>query len=644
MNEITPSIYKETGSFRHWCYKILPLVYDDSLSYYELLCKVVKAIGDVISNMDGVRDDMDKLVVAYNELKNYVDTYFDSLDVSAEVDQKLDQMAADGTLANIINDQIFQDIERELKEDIARSPFNLSEANKKKYLDESTNAIASYFASGVSLDSVVGQSNVTPKTAYVYTDGEKGYMGVLGQGSEGFVYTDTKVINGLTYPVAYVDCSQFVSLITKCRPFNDSPFQYAFTHMPNVDKTTLRSKCVENGYLDDDQYYTFDFFNYIYTARMAFIMNNSGNQLRVVSNKLTSAEVEFTEYAQTLEDGDLLFIGNPVKYKDETGDKKKRYLGMHHVGIFYKTLDKLNAAAAQYNITLRDIDNGLRSEHGYIVHCTGVTNEATNTLRINTLYAYANTLPDEGVRIVYSCKPYANSLNSNKARRAISYMFSEYDKFGFGDRNGNYNYIRCNEDDKGRMLFQQISYNGAQIPEGSDLNTIGDGYYRCSNKQNILNMPEVNSSVFDLITVGTEAGSATGMQILVTGNQGIAFRKAGVKGSGRMWGDWGIYEAGAVPPAPEQRKFACGFIEFSGGLPSGTKTIQNIDYSSSGFTNPRVFLTFQCGNDFSYDRYPNISVSIGTKTATGAEIVAVNANADASLTSFGVFWFAIEQD
>ena len=102
-------------------------------------------------------------------------------------------------------------------------------------------------------------------------------------------------------------------------------------------------------------------------------------------------------------------------------------------------------------------------------------------------------------------------------------------------------------------------------------------------------MPEVNSSVFDLITVGTEAGSQTGMQILVTGNQGIAFRKAGVKGDGRKWGDWGIYEAGAVPPTPEQRKFACGFIEFSGGLPSQTKTIQNINYASSGFTNPRVF-------------------------------------------------------
>ena len=27
--------------FRFWCQKVLPLVYDDSLSYYELLCKVI---------------------------------------------------------------------------------------------------------------------------------------------------------------------------------------------------------------------------------------------------------------------------------------------------------------------------------------------------------------------------------------------------------------------------------------------------------------------------------------------------------------------------------------------------------------------------------------------------------------------------
>lgn len=36
--------------FHYWCYKILPLVYDDSLSYYEVLCKAVEKLNLVIEN------------------------------------------------------------------------------------------------------------------------------------------------------------------------------------------------------------------------------------------------------------------------------------------------------------------------------------------------------------------------------------------------------------------------------------------------------------------------------------------------------------------------------------------------------------------------------------------------------------------
>ena len=38
----------ELKHFRYWCYKVLPLVYDDSLSYYEVLCKVVDYINKLI--------------------------------------------------------------------------------------------------------------------------------------------------------------------------------------------------------------------------------------------------------------------------------------------------------------------------------------------------------------------------------------------------------------------------------------------------------------------------------------------------------------------------------------------------------------------------------------------------------------------
>ena len=48
-------------SFRMWCQKVLPLVYDDSLSYYEVLCKVVTYLNNVIEGTNGVIDDVEEL-------------------------------------------------------------------------------------------------------------------------------------------------------------------------------------------------------------------------------------------------------------------------------------------------------------------------------------------------------------------------------------------------------------------------------------------------------------------------------------------------------------------------------------------------------------------------------------------------------
>ena len=41
---------------RFWCQKVMPLVYEDSLSYYELLCKVVNKLNEVIKSVDGIPD------------------------------------------------------------------------------------------------------------------------------------------------------------------------------------------------------------------------------------------------------------------------------------------------------------------------------------------------------------------------------------------------------------------------------------------------------------------------------------------------------------------------------------------------------------------------------------------------------------
>ena len=102
--DFTPTLgnYKDLQPFRFWCQKVLPLVYDDSLSYYELLCKVVDYLNKTMEDVDTLHDDANNLHAAYVELQNYVNKYFDSLDVQHEIDNKLNEMAIDGTLSTLI--------------------------------------------------------------------------------------------------------------------------------------------------------------------------------------------------------------------------------------------------------------------------------------------------------------------------------------------------------------------------------------------------------------------------------------------------------------------------------------------------------------------------------------------------------------
>lgn len=70
-------------SFRMWCQKVLPLVYDDSLSYYEVLCKVVTYLNNVIEGTNGVIDDIEGLKndlgVIQNWIKNFDTSYAEKI-------------------------------------------------------------------------------------------------------------------------------------------------------------------------------------------------------------------------------------------------------------------------------------------------------------------------------------------------------------------------------------------------------------------------------------------------------------------------------------------------------------------------------------------------------------------------------------
>ena len=63
----------DVAPLRFWRQKVLPLVYDDSLSYYELLCKVVDYINNLIETDNDIISDMDSMKSDLAVVKDFVD-------------------------------------------------------------------------------------------------------------------------------------------------------------------------------------------------------------------------------------------------------------------------------------------------------------------------------------------------------------------------------------------------------------------------------------------------------------------------------------------------------------------------------------------------------------------------------------------
>ena len=65
----------DLSTFKFWCYKALPLVYDDSLSYYEVLCKVVDYINKLIEQDKIFGNELTKLKEDLTTVQNWIDNY-----------------------------------------------------------------------------------------------------------------------------------------------------------------------------------------------------------------------------------------------------------------------------------------------------------------------------------------------------------------------------------------------------------------------------------------------------------------------------------------------------------------------------------------------------------------------------------------
>ncbi len=104
MAEIPFEPYTGQSKLRFWCQKVLPLVYDDSLSYYELLGKVVEYLNNTITDVSACEDNITALRDAFVQLQDYVNEQLE--DFAPEVERIIDEMIDNGEFGEIVTDAV----------------------------------------------------------------------------------------------------------------------------------------------------------------------------------------------------------------------------------------------------------------------------------------------------------------------------------------------------------------------------------------------------------------------------------------------------------------------------------------------------------------------------------------------------------
>ena len=94
--------------FKWFILENFPYIEDDfdALTNWQMFCKLGKEINKIIEKTNLTGEQVENLTNAFNELKNYIDNYFENLDVQEEINNKLDEMAISGELTEVLSEYL----------------------------------------------------------------------------------------------------------------------------------------------------------------------------------------------------------------------------------------------------------------------------------------------------------------------------------------------------------------------------------------------------------------------------------------------------------------------------------------------------------------------------------------------------------
>ena len=415
------------GQLQAWCCSHAPLVqsvYDEckGTSLSEQVAYLFGVVRDVVKAQQCVDEN-------FKTLYDFVKDFFENLDLQNEVNNWLNELLTSGKLEELLNDTILQNILKNTNEILHNQPFIYRGDQYNNLKDAIFTSAASFLVNSMGCPCVVGTptGRNTPFVAK-YNDGNT-YMGLLGQGE--FIYTDKENYNEQEYPVLYLDCSGFVSLMTKGRSYTNSPYYKAFNGITDVNTLITYAREIGNYWTDE---YTVDFLERIVTYGMAQMLNTSGCPL----HKLSSYNVNSKELS--IDNNELSLIKSGDIVFNASTHLTSRYRGIHHCAIYVKSLEELNPYGIPYNVTfkalLHDDDN---ESYGYLIHCDN-DEGVPSVIKIETLYhRMKSNITTGSTEIIYYATPVHNAFNSSKSYYLITGLLNSYNNvYNIGRWGGTY--------------------------------------------------------------------------------------------------------------------------------------------------------------------------------------------------------------
>lgn len=154
--------YKPLPPFKWFVLQNFPFIEADfdAITEYQLLCKVIEYLN---KNIDAT-NNLGTQVEALNN-------WFNNLDVQDEINNKLNEMTADGTLAQIINQQIFD----ELNTKIQNNTNEISELKRRKFLIVGDSYLAGWTPDGTYTNWGTFFQNITGFDCTIVSRGGAGF-------------------------------------------------------------------------------------------------------------------------------------------------------------------------------------------------------------------------------------------------------------------------------------------------------------------------------------------------------------------------------------------------------------------------------------------------------------------------------------